>query len=321
MATYPEYQNCKLCPRKCGVDRTQGRRGFCQMSDKAVVNLIMHHYGEEPVISGNTKQISAYKSELKGGSGTVFFEGCQLRCVFCQNNAISQCETLQGRYMDAAELAAAYLKLQEEEAFNINLVTASHFIPTVADSIRIARERGLTIPVVFNCGGYENVDSLKFLEGLVDIYLPDMKYYASSISQELATAPDYFEVAKASVAEMVRQIGSISIDDRGIMRRGVIVRHLMLPNELFESKKIIDYLMETYDNGIYISLMCQYTPCRDFILKNLHLSDKRKQKLLGTLNPKHYEHMVDYMAALGQERAFVQDFTSTGNELLPDFKK
>ncbi|MCQ2483138.1 MAG: radical SAM protein [Clostridia bacterium] len=312
MSLFKEYDECRLCPRQCGVNRNEGQTGFCGMPAEAVVNLIMHHFGEEPVISGISK-------EKNKGSGTVFFEGCQLRCAFCQNHSISRGETFKGRRMSSEQLAEEYLKLQEEGAYNINLVTASHFLPVVAESLRIAKERGLIIPVVYNNGGYERAESLKLLDGLVDIYMPDMKYFSSKLSGEVAAAPDYFERATEALAEMYRQVGKAKVNADGIMEKGIIVRHLMLPGELFDTRKILDYLIDTYGNNVYISLMCQYTPCCEVIENNTMLSAKMKKQLSKTLNPKHYETMVDYIDVLGQENAFCQEFEATGNELLPDF--
>lgn len=282
------------------------------MPNGAVVNLIMHHFGEEPVISGTNP-------DNKKGSGTVFFEGCTLRCAFCQNNVISNSETEKGKKYTAKELADEYLKLQDEGVYNINLVTASHFVPCVAESLKIAKANGLKIPVVYNCSGYEKTESLKLLEGLIDIYLPDMKFCSSLLSKELCNAEDYFEIATKAIAEMVRQVGKIQLDDNSMMQKGVIVRHLMLPSELFDTRKILDYLLDNYGNDIYISLMCQYTPCEEYINSNKMLSSKRRNNLLSTLNPKHYEMMASYIEALGQENAFVQEFESTGNLMLPKF--
>ncbi len=312
MTYFEEYDACSLCPRQCGVNRNIGQIGFCRMSAEATVNLIMHHFGEEPVISGVLK-------DSKRGSGTVFFEGCQLRCAFCQNHSISRGETSKGRKMSPQQLAEEYLKLQEEGAYNINLVTASHFLPVVAESLKFARKQGLKIPVVYNNGGYERVESLKLLEGLVDVYMPDMKYFSSKLSGEVAAAPDYFERATEALAEMYRQVGKPQISDEGIMEKGVIVRHLMIPGELFDTRKILDYLLDTYGNNIYISLMCQYTPCQAAIEQSKGLSVKLKAQLSKTLDPRHYEAMVDYIGALGQYKAFCQEFEATGNELLPNF--
>ena len=296
------YENCIICPRSCGADRTSGRTGFCGMGDIPVVNLISVHKGEEPPISG-TK-----------GSGTVFFEGCSLKCVFCQNFNISRGPTGAGQKMTAQELAEAYLDLQKKQVHNINLVTAGHFIPTVAESIRIARRSGLTIPVVFNSGGYESVDSLKLLEGLVDIYIPDMKFFSSSLSYELCKCRDYFTVCSAAIAEMYRQTGPAVTDSEGIMKKGVIVRHLMRPGKLFDTKKVLDHLCKTYGNNVYISLMNQYTPF-EYKYPEMKLPEFLKRKLPQG----HYDAAADYLLINDQTNAFIQEDAS-GDKLLPDFR-
>ena len=297
-----KYENCLICPRKCGVNRVTGGRGVCGMGELPLVNIYTLHYGEEPVISGSQ------------GSGTVFFEGCSLKCIFCQNYDISHNETGKGTAYDAEGLARIYLELQEKRAHNINLVTAGHFIPTVAESIQIAREDGLTIPVAFNSGGYESVDSLKLLDGLIDIYMPDMKFFSSSLSQKLCRARDYYEVCCAALDEMYRQTGPAVIDSDGLMKKGMIVRHLMLPGQLFDTKKVLDYLCGRFGNDIYISLMNQYTPF-DYKYPDMKLPDFLQRKLPQG----HYAAAAEYLSILGQENAFVQEDAS-GEELLPDFK-
>ena len=290
------FNNCNLCPRRCGADRSSGKTGFCGMPDHPVVNLIKLHYGEEPIVSG-TK-----------GSGTVFFEGCSLGCVFCQNYSISRGPTGCGMVMDSASLSDAYLKLQEEGANNINLVTPLHFAPAVADSIAKAKSSGLKIPVVINCSGYDLVSTLKLFDGLVDIYMPDMKYFSSKLSAEYSHAPDYFSVCAGAIDEMVRQTGDIVLGDDGLLKKGVIVKHLILPGALFDSKHVIDYLTSRYGNRIYISLMSQYTPMPSAVGK---LKERPTQRSC--------ESLADYLAACGQENAFVQEYDSSGKEMIPDF--
>ena len=270
-----KYENCLICPRKCGANRLGGDRGVCGMGSSPVINIYGLHYGEEPVISG------------MNGSGTVFFEGCSLKCVFCQNYDISRNETGKGRIYDSGGLAGVYLELQERHANNINLVTAGHFIPTVAESISIARDKGLTIPVAFNSGGYESVDSLKLLDGLIDIYMPDMKFFSSSLSEKLCKARDYYEVCCEALDEMYRQTGPAVIGSDGLMKKGMIVRHLMLPGQLFDTKKVLD---------------------------DMRLPDFLQRKLPQG----HYAAAAEYLSILGQENAFIQEDAS-GDELLPDF--
>lgn len=266
------------------------------MPAEPAVNLIKLHYGEEPVISG------------KNGSGTVFFEGCSLGCVFCQNHLISRGPTGHGTRMDSQSLAEAYLKLADQGANNINLVTPMHFAPAVADSIAKAKSMGLGIPVAVNCSGYDLVSTLKLFDGLVDIYMPDMKYFSSKFSAEYSKAPDYFQVCASAIDEMVRQTGDIVTGDDGLLKKGVIVRHLILPGALFDSKHVIDYLTSRYGNRIFISLMSQYTPMPSCTGK---LSTRPTQR--------NCEILADYLASKGQENAFIQEYDSSGNEMIPDF--
>ena len=285
-----------LCPRHCGADRSSGKTGFCRMPDYPLVNLIKLHYGEEPIISG-TK-----------GSGTVFFEGCSLGCVFCQNYSISRGPTGHGTKMDKDSLADSYLKLQDQGANNINLVTPMHFAPVVADSVAKAKTMGLNIPVAVNCSGYDLVSTLKLFDGLVEIYMPDMKYFSSKFSSEYSHAPDYFSVCASAIDEMVRQTGDIVIGEDGLMKKGVIVRHLILPGALFDSKHVIDYLTSRYGNKICISLMSQYTPM-----------PSAEGRLKERPSQNNCDILADYLASKGQENAFIQEYDSSGKEMIPDF--
>ena len=266
------------------------------MPDYPLVNLIKLHYGDDQIISG------------KNGSGTVFFEGCNLGCEYCQNYSISRGPTGRGMKMNKDSLADSYLALQEQGANNINLVTPMHFAPVVADSIAKAKTSGLKIPVAVNCSGYDLVSTLKLFDGLVDIYMPDMKYFSSKFSSKYSKAPDYFTICCSAIDEMVRQTGTIVMGTDGLIKKGVIVRHLILPGGLFDSKHIIDYLTSRYGNSIYISLMSQYTPmpcCTG------RLKERPSQRTCGSLS--------DYLASKGQVNAFVQEYDSYGNEMIPDF--
>lgn len=304
---YKLYKNCNLCPRACHVDRLSGQLGFCSCNaPKANVNLTMLHFGEEPVISGVR------------GSGAVFFEGCQLRCVFCQNYQISRAPTFTGKAMTAQELSSEYLRLEASGAHNINLVTPLHYAPTIKESILIARERGLKLPFAMNVGGYESVETLKLFEGLVDIYMPDLKFYSSELSSKLAKAPNYFEIASKAIDCMYSQVGPIKLGSDGMLEKGLIVRHLMLPGQVFDSKHICKHLVENYGNNIYISLMNQYTPMP--LPLDSSISDKLKDELSSTLNPRAYSILTDYLCDMGQVNAFVQSDSSSGNEMIPDFK-
>lgn len=291
------FDNCTLCPRKCNAARSSGSFGFCGMPDYPIVNLIKLHYGEEPIISGSS------------GSGTVFFEGCSLGCVFCQNYSISRGPTGRGTKMDKNALADSYLKLQDQGANNINLVTPLHFAPVVAESISIAKSSGLKIPVAVNCSGYDLVSTLRLLDGLVDIYMPDMKYFSSRYSAEYSKAPDYFNVCTAAIDEMVRQTGNVVLGEDGLLKKGVIVRHLILPGLLFDSKHVLDYLTSRYGNRIYMSLMSQYTPM-----------PSATGKLKERPTKKSCDSLADYLESKGQVNAFIQEYCSDGTEMIPDFK-
>ncbi len=295
------YKCCNLCPRRCGVDRTVSA-GFCRCKDIPLVNLYKLHYGEEPVISGTS------------GSGTVFFEGCGTGCVFCQNNVISKGPTGHAEEADPPRLAEIFLELQDQGAHNINLVTPMHFAPSVAEALILAKSKGLKIPVAVNSSGYDSVQTLRMLNGLVDIYMPDMKFCSSDISGKFARCKDYFQNCTLALDEMVRQTGRPVIED-GLMKKGVIVRHLMLPGCLFDTRRILEYLTSRYGNKIYISLMSQYTPMPQV------LSDPAADsRLKRTLAPGHYDLMCELLADLGQTNAFVQEMNSTGDDLIPEFK-
>jgi putative pyruvate formate lyase activating enzyme len=272
------------------------------MPDQPLVNLIKLHYGEEPIVSGDPEKGAK-------GSGTVFFEGCSLGCVFCQNYQISRGPTGHGMKMDKDSLADAYLKLQDEGANNINLVTPMHFAPVVAESVAKAKTCGLKIPVAVNCSGYELVSTLKLFDGLVDIYMPDMKYFSSKLSSEYSHAPDYFPVCASAIDEMVRQTGDAVLGEDGLIKKGVIVRHLILPGALFDSKHIIDYLTSRYGDRIYISLMSQYTPMPG-----------ASGRLARRPTQRSCDSLADYLEGTGQTNAFIQEYDSDGKEMIPDFK-
>lgn len=289
--------NCTLCPRNCGVSRSSGEVGFCKCDDKIKIARADLHYWEEPCISG------------KNGSGTVFFSHCNMKCVFCQNYKISTQN--QGKTVSIDELSRLFLDLQEKGAHNINLVTPTHYIPQIVHSLDIAKKNGLYIPIVYNTSGYEKIESLRMLEGYIDIYLPDFKYFDNKYSMKYSSAPDYFKVASSALSEMTRQIGNIEFDKSGLMTKGVIVRHLMLPGLLFDSKKVIDYLYSTYKDSIYISIMSQYTP--------LHTIPDNFHELKRNLPEGHYDALINYAVELGIENAFTQDGASAKESFIPDF--
>ncbi|MDD6483524.1 MAG: radical SAM protein [Clostridiales bacterium] len=287
---------CELCPRRCGAKRHEGEKGFCGADDRIRIARSALHFWEEPCISG------------KNGSGTVFFSGCTLKCVFCQNYRISTQN--MGYEISVGELAEEFLRLEEEGANNINLVTPTHYVPQIISALDIAKERGMKLPVVYNSSGYERTDTIKALSGYVDVYLPDMKYFSDRYAEKYSCAPGYFKFASAALAEMYSQTGKPVFNENGIMTRGIIVRHLMLPSLLFDTKKIMDYLWETYGNNIYISLMSQYTP-----MKNA----AEFEELTRKLNAKHYDAMVNYCMDRGMENVFIQDGSAADKEFIPEF--
>ena len=291
--------NCNLCPRKCGADRASGQLGVCGQTEELKVARAALHYWEEPCISGEE------------GSGAVFFSGCPLHCVFCQNENIANGTT--GKKITVPRLSEIFLELQEKGANNINLVTPGHFVPQIIKALERARADGLFLPVVYNTSSYENVDTIRMLEGYVDIYLPDFKYMDSGLSARYSHAPDYAKVAKAAVAEMVRQTGKASFlhgDEDGLITRGTIVRHLTLPGCMEDSKSVLKYLHETYGDTIYISIMNQFTP-----LSNL----EKYPELNRRITEEEYEELVDYAIEIGIENGFIQEGDTAEESFIPAF--
>ena len=280
---------CNLCPRDCKVNRELGQKGVCGESAEVRVARASLHMWEEPPITG------------ENGSGTVFFSGCPLHCVYCQNRNIS-CGGA-GQVVTTDELCSIFLHLQEKGAENINLVTPTQFVPKIRGALVKAKQEGLEIPIVYNTGSYESVNTVKYLNGLVDIYLPDLKYRDAEIAKKYSKAPDYFEVATASIAEMYRQVGPSTKEPK------MIVRHLVLPGCTDDSKEIIRYIWETYGDNVFISIMSQYTPVVKTEFENLN----RK------LTKEEYDEVVDFAVDLGITMAFVQEGESAKESFIPDF--
>lgn len=286
------YAHCTLCPRRCGVDRTRGQLGFCKMPGQVHAARAGVHYWEEPVISGSF------------GSGAVFFSGCTLKCAFCQNYDISQ-ENF-GKPMTSAELRAAFERLIDEGVQNINLVTPTHFLPDILPAL----EPKLPVPVVYNCGGYESVETLRQLEGKIDVYLPDFKYSDNALAKKLSSAPDYFETASAAILEMYRQVGKPVIEGDE-MKRGVLVRHLVLPSCVDNSLGVLDWVAEHFRSGdILFSLMSQYVPMGR--AAEMPPFDRRITEL-------EYDSVLSYMMLLGIEDGYTQDFSSAERGYTPSF--
>lgn len=287
---------CTLCPRECHVDRSSGKKGFCGMDGTIYLARAALHMWEEPCISG------------KEGSGAVFFSGCSLGCGFCQNRRISRGQS--GKQITIEHLVDIFLNLQEQKANNINLVTAGQFLPQVAEALKRAKARGLHIPVVYNSSGYEKTEMLNMLDGLVDIYLPDFKYMDPELAGKYSHAKDYPQVAKLALAEMVRQTGMPEFDSRGMMKRGVIVRHLLLPGHVKNSKNVLKYLYKTYGDKIYISMMNQYTPMPAM---------KDDPQLSRKVTDREYERLIDYAISLGLNNGFIQEGETAKESFIPEF--
>jgi len=243
---YKLLSPCEVCPRKCGVNRLEGEKGFCRSSEEVIVSSYNAHFGEEPPLSGNF------------GSGTIFFTNCNLKCIYCQNYPISQLGN--GNKVSLSELAKIMLALQERKCHNVNLVTPTHFVPQILKSLKLAIKMGLHIPIVYNTSGYDSVNTLKLLDGVVDIYLPDARYADNEIARKYSSAPNYFEIMKKVLKEMRRQVGDLVTDKIGVARSGLIVRHLVLPEGLSGTKKIMHFITREISPHTYISLMAQYFP-------------------------------------------------------------
>lgn len=289
--------NCFLCPRRCGADREAGKTGVCGASASLRAARCALHFWEEPCLSGTR------------GSGAVFFSGCSLRCVFCQNKDIS----VGGKGIEISEerLMECFFRLQEEGAHNINLVTPTHYADRIARCIEKAKAQGLSLPFIYNCGGYERVETLQRMEGLIDIYLPDFKYMSKELAARYSASSDYPDVAKEALDEMVRQQSEVVFDGEGMMTRGVLIRHMMLPGCLDDSVCIMDYLWHRYGYMVYFSLMSQYTPMAG--IENTY------PELARTVRQSEYEALVDFCASLGMENAFVQEGTSARESFIPAF--
>ena len=286
---------CDLCPRNCGVNREKGEIGFCGAGNSLKIARYSLHFWEEPCISGDN------------GSGTIFFSCCNLKCLFCQNYEIST--NNKGKDITIEEFKNICLELQKRGANNINLVTPTMYIPFIKEGLILAKNDGLKIPIVYNSSGYESVNSLKELDGLIDIYLPDFKYFDNSLASKFSLVNDYVSYAKKSLKEMYRQVGSSKIKN-GIMTKGVIVRHLLLPGHVDDSKKVVKYLYDNYKDNIYISLMNQYTPVRKI---------KEYKELNEAVKESEYDELINYACDLGITKAFIQEGETCKESFIPDF--
>ena len=296
MKNMNKYENCLLCPRKCGINRGIGQTGVCGVSSEIKVARAALHYWEEPCISG------------KRGSGAVFFSGCSLHCVFCQNRAIS--DGKEGKVISKERLSDIFIELAGKGANNINLVTPGQYIPDIVWAVNDAKSRGMKLPSIYNTSGYENVTELKLLEGIVDVYLPDFKYMDNMLSARYSRAKDYPSVAKQALSEMVRQQPDVVIDDAtGLIQKGVIVRQLLLPGHVNDAKAVLKYLYDTYHDHVYISMMSQFTP----------IALKDYPEINRTVTRREYERLVDYAIKIGITNAFIQEGDVAKDSFIPAF--
>ena len=296
MKNMNKYENCLLCPRKCGINRSTGQTGVCGVSSEIKVARAALHYWEEPCISG------------KRGSGAVFFSGCSLHCVFCQNREIS--DGKEGKVISKERLSDIFMELADKGANNINLVTPGQYIPDIVWAVNNAKSRGMKLPIIYNTSGYENVTELKLLEDIVDVYLPDFKYMDSTLSAMYSRAKDYPSVAKQALSEMVRQLPDVVIDDStGLIQKGVIVRQLLLPGHVNDAKAVLKYLYDTYHDHVYISMMSQFTP----------IALKDYPEINRTVTRREYERLVDYALEIGITNAFIQEGDVAKDSFIPAF--
>lgn len=287
---------CTLCPHKCKVNRLDGELGRCKAGKEIKYNLAMLYYNEEPCISGEE------------GSGNIFFSCCNMNCVYCQNYKISQLRN--GNEITIEELAELFLNLQNKGANNINLVTATMYVPQIIESIKIAKKLGLKIPIVYNCGGYESVETIKMLNGYVDIYLPDFKYYNNDTAFKYSKIKNYFENASESIKEMYKQVGEPIIDENGIMKKGVIIRNLILPGKTEESKLILKWIKDNFENNVYVSLMAQYFPCYEA---------KKYDEINRKITQKELNEVENYLFELDITNGYIQDLEEQEEQYVPKF--
>lgn len=291
-----ELDECKICPHKCKINRNEGKIGRCRAGKDVKIALASIHNYEEPCISG------------KNGSGTVFFSNCNLNCIYCQNYEISQLG--KGKVITIEHLAEIFINQQNKNVNNINLVTPTMYVPQIIEAIKIAREKGLNIPIIYNSNGYENVETIKMLDGYIDVYLPDLKYYSNEISKKYSNVDNYFETAVAAIKEMQRQVGNPVFDENGIIKKGVIIRHLILPNHILNTKNILKYIKENFDDNTYISVMAQYFPT---------YKAKENDKINRKITKKEYKEVEEYLYCLNLKNGYIQELGEHEEEYVPTF--
>lgn len=289
-------ENCKICPRNCGINRKNGETGYCKCDDKLKVALVSIHKYEEPCISG------------ENGSGTVFFSNCNLNCVYCQNYEVSQ----QGKGKDISiqRLSEIFLEQQERHVNNINLVTPTMYVEQIIEAIKIAKNKGLKIPIIYNSNGYENVATIKQLRGYIDVYLPDLKYYSDNMAIKYSKAPNYFKIATNAVKEMYDQVGNPVFDENGIIKKGLIIRHLILPNHIQNSKNVLKWINDNMDSNVYVSIMAQYFPT---------FKAKEYEKINRQIKYSEYREIKKYLSTLNIENGYLQELDKEQEKYVPIF--
>ena len=293
-----EYlKKCEICPHRCGVDRTNNQIGRCKSKNTVKVAKASIHMYEEPCISKGS------------GSGTVFFSNCNLNCVFCQNYEISQ--NGLGKEITIKELANIFLKLQSENVNNINLVTPTSYVPQIIEAIKIAKDNGLNIPIVYNTNSYENIETLKLLEGYIDIYLPDLKYSENELGEKYSNVKNYFEVATTAIKEMYRQVGNLKCDKNGIAKKGVIIRHLVLPNHIENSKKVLSWINNNLPQDVYVSVMNQYFP----IYKAKNIKDLNRK-----ITKREMKKIEEFIYSIDLKNGYIQDIEENEIQYVPNWK-
>ena len=289
-------KHCAACPRKCGINRVDGKVGFCTATDKIKVAKYMLHFWEEPCISG------------KSGSGTVFFSGCPLRCEFCQNHEIS--EKCVGREVSCDELATIFLELQNMGANNINLVSPTIYVYQIIEAVKIAKSKGLKLPIIYNTSGYENVETIKLLSGIIDVYLPDFKYASDILARKYSKVSNYVDNVENVLKEMVSQVGNVEFDENGLIKKGVIIRHLILPNNVLNSKLVLKWIKDNLGSDVYVSIMAQYFPTHKA------LYDKTLNR---KITKEELDSVLEYAESIGLKNGYVQELGSHEEEYVPKF--
>lgn len=292
-----DLEKCEICPHKCGVNRNKNEIGRCKSTKQVKIALYSIHHFEEPCISG------------KNGSGTVFFSNCNLNCVYCQNYEISQ--EGKGKEISIEELADIFIEQQNRQAENINLVTPTSYVLQIIEAIKIAKKKGLNTPIIYNTNGYENVETLKLLEGYIDVYLPDLKYYDNEIAKRYSKIDNYFEIATKAIKEMYRQVGSPKFDERGMITKGVMIRHLVLPGYIENSKKVLKWIKENMDENIYVNVMAQYFPT---------YKAKKIEALNRKLTNEEYQQIEEYVYELDIKNGYMQELGEHEEEYVPKWE-